>query len=235
MLKIAICEDEINQRQGIVSIIKKYLNLAQKQHKIVEFSNGEELMISVLDFDIYFLDILMNKITGIDVAKKIRCINEKAIIIFISGIKDYVFEAFDVRAFNYILKPINEEKFKKVLYSALESIVKRDKFIIAKTISQKTKICLKDIMYVESEKRKLKIHTTYDIIEYYYKLYDIEKELSGGNFFRCHKSYIVNFKYVYSYDNTFITLKNLEKIYISKYKLNDFSKAFMYYLKNEEQ
>ncbi|AKN33049.1 transcriptional regulator [Clostridium carboxidivorans P7] len=235
MLKIAICEDEINQRQGIVSITKKYLSLARKQHEIVEFSNGEELMISALDFDIYFLDILMNKITGIDAAKKIRCINEKAIIIFISGIKDYVFEAFDVRAFNYILKPVNEEKFKKVLYSALESVDKSDKFIIAKTISQKTKIFLKDIMYIESEKRKLKIHTTYDIIEYYYKLYDIEQELSGDDFFRCHKSYIVNLNYVYSYDNTFITLKNLEKIYVSKYKLNDFSKAFMYYLKNEGQ
>ncbi|EET88590.1 response regulator receiver protein [Clostridium carboxidivorans P7] len=121
------------------------------------------------------------------------------------------------------------------MYSALESVDKSDKFIIAKTISQKTKIFLKDIMYIESEKRKLKIHTTYDIIEYYYKLYDIEQELSGDDFFRCHKSYIVNLNYVYSYDNTFITLKNLEKIYVSKYKLNDFSKAFMYYLKNEGQ
>ncbi|NMM62145.1 response regulator transcription factor [Clostridium sp. P21] len=235
MLKIAICEDESNQRQGIVNIIEKYLSLAKKQHEIVQFVNGEQLMSSILDFDIYFLDILMNKITGIDAAKKIRSINEKAIIVFISGIKDYVFEAFDVRAFNYILKPVNEEKLRKVLYSALEEIDKKDKFIIAKTISQKTKIFLKDIMYIESEKRKLKIHTTYDVIEYYYKLYDMEQELCKDNFFRCHKSYIVNLMYVYSYDNTFITLKNLDKIYVSKYKLNDFSKAFMYYLKNEGQ
>ncbi len=235
MLKIAICEDENNQRQEIVNIIEKDLDLIKKQYKIFQFRNGEELISSILDFDIYFLDILMNKLTGIDVAKKIRCINEKAIIVFISGIKDYVFQAFDVRAFHYILKPVHEEKIKKVLYSALEQIDKKDKFIITKTISQKTKIFLKDIMYIESEKRKLKVHTNYDIIEYYYKLSDIEQELYRDNFFRCHKSYIVNLGYVHSYDNTFIILKNLEKIYVSKYKLNDFSKAFMYYLKNEGQ
>ncbi len=233
MLKIAICEDEDNQRQGLVNIIEKDLNLIKKQYKIFQFANGEELITSILDFDIYFLDILMDKLTGIDVAKKIRCINEKAIIIFISGIKDYVFQAFDVRAFNYILKPVQEEKLKEVLYSAVDQFEKKDKFIVTKTISQKTKIFLKDIMYIESEKRKLKVHTNYDIIEYYYKLSDIEQELYKDNFFRCHKSYIVNLEYVHSYDNTFIILKNLEKVYVSKYKLNDFSKAFMYYLKNE--
>jgi DNA-binding LytR/AlgR family response regulator len=235
MLKIAICEDENNQRQEIVNIIERDLDLIKKQYKIFQFRNGEELISSILDFDIYFLDILMNKLTGIDVAKRIRCINEKAIIVFISGIKDYVFQAFDVRAFHYILKPVHEEKLKKILYSALEQINKKDKFIITKTISQKTKIFLKDIMYIESEKRKLKVHTNYDVIEYYYKLSDIEQELYRDNFFRCHKSYIVNLEYVHSYDNTFIILKNLEKIYVSKYKLNDFSKAFMYYLKNEGQ
>ncbi len=63
------------------------------------------------------------------------------------------------------------------------SLIKKDKFIIAKTISQATKIFLKDIMYIESQHRKLKIHTKNNIIEYYHKISDIEKELYGCNFF----------------------------------------------------
>ncbi len=235
MLKLAICDDERSQREEVVGIVDKALRLKNKQYKIFQFNTGEDLISLTDNFDIYFLDIKMDKLTGIEVAKKIRLINEQAVIVFITGLKDYVFDAFDVRAFHYILKPIDENKLKDVLYSALLQFDKKDKFIIAKTISQATKIFIKDIMYIESQHRKLKIHTKNNIIEYYHKISDIEKELYGYNFFRCHKSYIVNLKYVESYDNIFITLINSEKIYVSKYRLDDFSKAFMYYLKNEVQ
>lgn len=235
MLKIAVCDDENSQRYELVNMLHRALILSNTQYQIFEFVSGEHLLASKEDFDIYFLDIRMDKLTGIDVAKKIRLINEKTVIIFITALKDYVFDAFDVRAFHYILKPVNEKKLREILYLVLLEFEKKDKFIIAKTIKQSTKIFLKDIIYIESQQRKLKVHTTYDVIEYYHKLSDIEQELYGFTFFRCHKSYIVNFKYVHSYDNTFITLKNSEKVYLSKYKISDFSKAFMYYLKNEER
>lgn len=233
MLKIAICDDENNQRNLIIHMVCNALNLKNKTFEVFQFENGEKLLHAKDIFDIYFLDIKMDNLNGIDVAKKIRTTNEKSIIIFITGLKDYVFDAFDVQAFHYILKPINEDKFRKVLYSAIKNFDKEDKFIIAKTIKSSTKIFLKDIIYIESQKRKLKVHTTYNVIEYYHKISDIEKEICENTFFRCHKSYIVNLKYVRSYDNIFITLKNSEKIYISKYKLSDFSKEFMYYLKDE--
>jgi DNA-binding LytR/AlgR family response regulator len=234
MLKIALCDDENNQRYELTGMLHRSLILHNIQYQLSEFINGEQLLASKEIFHIYFLDIRMDKLTGIEVAKKIRMIDSKAFIIFITALKDYVFDAFDVQAFHYILKPVKEGKLKEILCLILLQLEKRDKFIIAKTIKQSTKIYLKDIIYIESQQRKLKIHTTYDIIEYYHKLSDMEQEVSGFNFFRCHKSYIVNLNYVYSYDNTFITLKNSERIYLSKYKLPDFSKTFMYYLKKEE-
>lgn len=233
MLNIAVCDNEQSQRSEIIDMIYKTLSLYDDNYKIEEFNNGEELLSTKFEFNIYFLDIKMNNLTGIEAAKKIRELNKKAIIIFITAYKDYVFDAFDVQAFHYILKPINEIKFREVINLVSLKFIKEDKFIIAKTISQSTKISFKDIVYIESEGRKVKIHTTYDIIEYYNKISEIEKELNTNNFFRCHKSFIVNFMYVESYTTTVITLKNLEKIYISKYRLNEFSKAFMYYLKGE--
>lgn len=231
MIKLVICDDEAAQRKMIVALLKRALTLKNIEYNILEFKNGEELTASALDYDIYFIDIKMDKLSGVEAAKKIRFIKENAIIIFITAFKDYVFDAFDVRAFNYILKPIDENRLKDVLYSALEQFEHKDKFILVKTNKQSSKILIKDIMYIEAYQRKLKIHTTYNIIEYYHKLSDIEKELEQYNFFRCHKSFIVNLEYVQSYDNTFITLKNSEKILVSRYKLTDFSKTFMYYLK----
>lgn len=233
MLKIAVCDDENHQRTELVFIIKKALQLKNTQYFIYQYENGEELLQSNLEINLFFLDIKMNKLTGIETAKKIRQVNEKAIIIFITALKEYVFDAFDVRAFHYILKPISEEKLRSVLYSALLQLEGTGKFIIAKTISECTKIFTKDILYIEARLRKVVIHTNYDIIEYYNKLSDMEDDLKEYNFFRCHKSYLVNLKYIKSYYNTSITLKNGENIYISKHKLSDFSKSFMYYLKNE--
>lgn len=234
MLKIAICEDDNIQRKNLIHMIDRYLGIISKEYETFEFISGEKLLLSRDEFDIYFLDIEMDNISGIDVARKIRITNAKAIIIFTTGFKDYVFDAFDVNAFHYLIKPIHEMKFKEILYSAIKSISKKDKFLLAKNSSSSYKIFFKDIIYIESNHRKVKIHTTYDIIEYYYKISDLENELLKDNFFRCHKSYIVNFEYVQSFDNTFIALKNSEKVFVSKYKLTDFSKAFMYYLKAEE-
>lgn len=233
MLKIAVCDDEIHQRIPLIHMIEKALNLKNIQYLLYQYESGEELLQSKLEINLYFLDIRMDKLSGIETAKKIRKSNEKAIIIFITALKEYVFESFDVRAFHYLLKPVAEEKLREILYSALSQFEESDKFILAKTISQSTKIFIKDILYIEAQLRKIKIHTTYDVIEYYHKLSDIEDELKNCNFFRCHKSYIVNLKYVRSYDAVFITLKNGEKIYLSKYKFSDFSKTFMYYLKSE--
>lgn len=232
MLNIAICDDEEIQRREIVGMLKNIISLDFMNLKIYEFKSGEEVIFCSISFDVILLDIKLDNVNGIEVAKKIRDRNSKTNIIFITAYKEYVFDAFDVRAFNYILKPIDENRLKKIIKLALlES--KEDKFIIAKTSSESIKIFYNDIMYIESQGRKVKIHTTYDVIEYYYKISEIEKELSLSNFFRCHKSFIVNFMYVERYTSKYIILKNSEEIYISKYRLNDFSKAFMYYLKGE--
>lgn len=234
MLNIAVLEDVDSERKELVQRLEEILNLSNKAYKIFEFNSCEQMFTSNLNFDMYFLDIQMKKLSGIEAAKIIRNKDNTAVIIFITGLKDYVFDAFDVQAFHYILKPIDIEKLKKVVNKALLRFNETEKFIIAKTISESNKIYLKDIMYIESQLRKLRIHTSYGIIEYYYKLADIEKELPENIFFRCHKSYIVNLSYVRSYDNNSIKLKNSEIIYISKYRFTDFSKAFMYYLKDEE-
>ena len=234
MIRIALCEDDCNQLRFLHNITTEILNSINTEYIITKFTNGNSVLNSVKDFQIYLLDIQLNDLSGIELAKKIQSRNSNSIIIFITALKDYIFDAFDLRAFNYILKPIDIKRYKKILYSAIKSLSKPDKFILAKYNGYSSKILLKDIQYIESLQRKVKVHTIYDTFEYYYKLSDIENELSSEGFFRCHKSFIVNLKFVRSYNNTHIILKNGEEIFLSKYKYLDFSRSFIQYLKNEE-
>ncbi|CAI3549479.1 LytR/AlgR family response regulator transcription factor [Clostridium neonatale] len=234
MIKVVICEDNINQLTSLYNLTKEIFDNISIQYTITKFTDGHSLLKSVNNFHIYLLDIQLDSLSGIDIARKIQSSNENSIIIFITALNDYIFDAFDLRAFNYILKPIDRNRYRSILYSAVKSLQNEDKFILTKYNGYSSKILLNDIIYIEFVKRKIKVHTLCNIFEYYYKLSDIEKELSNDGFFRCHKSYIVNLKFVQSYNNTSIILKNGEEIFLSKYKYLDFSKAFMYYLKNKE-
>lgn len=202
--------------------------------QIKEYSSGEDMICSREAFDLYFLDIKMNSLTGIETAKKIRLKNKESGIIFITALREYIFEAFDVQAFHYLIKPVEKEKLIEVLSSFLVKRNFEEQFLIAKTKTQSYKINFKEILYIESQLRKIRIHTTNETIECYYKFSDVESRVEEYSFFRCHKSYIVNLRYVSKYTGTSITLKNSETIYLSKYRYSKFSKAFMYYLKNGE-
>ena len=118
-MKIAVCDDDAAIRDDIVCLIKKQVPNVD----IFTFVSGEEMINHGQDFDISFISIEMEKMTGIDTAKKIREEQErkglsKSIIIFITECSDYMELAFDVNAYHYLLKPIDNEKFAEVLKRA---------------------------------------------------------------------------------------------------------------------
>lgn len=126
MLHICICDDEKVQRNNLKVIISTQLELKGIDFHITECEDGESLIESLNKnkncFDIIFLDIEMNGMNGIETAKQIRDINDTAVIIFVTGFTDYVFNGYEVRAFNYVLKPYKEEKIVDILSQALKQI-----------------------------------------------------------------------------------------------------------------
>lgn len=232
MLRIAICDDAPLQRKALTEMVRRTLDSRNIEYSLFEFSCGEELLRSSECYDIYLLDIRMEKLSGIETARKIRQTNVKAGIIFVTALKEYVFDAFDVRAFHYILKPVQEESLRDILISLLAQIDMKEGFILVKAMNQSMKVLQKDILYIEAQLRKVILHTQDAVIEYYHKLSVLEREMDGHFFFRCHRSYLVNLSHVLSYDSSRITLRNLENIPLSKYKYDAFTKKFMYYMKN---
>ena len=234
MLQIAICDDEKQIREAL-----KELTLSCVDAKIHLFADGEALLESEIEFDIILLDICIeeaagHKMNGIETAKRIRK-NSDAVIIFITALKEYVFEAYDVEAFHYLLKPIDEEKFRSVFRRALDelyAVMERTKrFILVRNSGIQQKVYLKDIYYIESANKKIIIHTKMGVLDSYRKMNELE-QMTGRGFYRCHRCYLVNMEQIVSYNADTIKVVNGDKLILAQKKYNDFIRQYMKYAKD---
>ena len=233
-MKIAICDDDKAARGHIVSLVKEQIQDAE----IMTFATGEEMLEVQSTFDISFLDVEMREISGMDVANHIRQEeqgNTKSIIIFVTGYEKYMNSAFDVSAFHYLLKPINEEKFRSVFGRALDelyAVMERTKrFILVRNSGIQQKVYLKDIYYIESANKKIIIHTKMGVLDSYRKMNELE-QMTGRGFYRCHRCYLVNMEQIVSYNTDTIKVVNGDKLILAQKKYNDFIRQYMRYAKD---
>ncbi len=231
MLKVAICDDDIYIREFVKEIVNRTICV-----KADLYETGEALLASQVEYDILFLDICLNnskeglRMDGMETARKLRAYS-KGLIIFITAVREYVFEAYDVEAFHYLTKPIDEEKLCEVLRRAAQKAKERstEPVLLIKTNGKFLKIPKEDIYYVENDGRKVILHTASGTYSYYEKMETLQRELGDG-FFRSHRGYLVNLKEVAGYDRTSITLKCKDTVFLAKLKYNDFVAAYMEYL-----
>lgn len=240
MLRITICDDEASTRSYLSSLIRKQPYSCE----IEEYASADDCLADFQKTDLFFLDISLDSKgcdpNGIALAKKLReqSPNTLPVIIFVTGYDQYVFEAFDVNAFQYLLKPINEQKFTEVFVRAVKYIeTHKHPGPAIRTLSLQSAnisrtIPLKQIHYIESSNHKVVLHLINGEFTCYAKISDLEVELQG-QFFRIHKGYLVNLAFIESYSKTEAVLTNGEKPLISKYKYRDFVKAYLLFLKKE--
>ncbi len=237
MIRIAICDDEANVRSYLISLIRAQLCPCE----IVEYASAGDCLADTQEIDLFFLDIELSpdRPDGMELARKIReerSTMTQPVIIFVTGYERYVFDAFDVGAFQYLLKPVNEEKFAQVFARAMEQIAanrenpRRGRVLTLQSASTSKTVPLDSIYYIESSDHKVVLHLRDGQFTYYAKIRDLELELQD-QFFRIHKGYLVNLSYVDGYSKTEVTLTNGESLLISKYKYQDFVKAYLHFLK----
>ena len=236
MIKIAICDDEANIRAYLSSLIQ-----AQDcPCEIVEYASAGDCLADTQKIDLLFLDIeLAPSGSGLDGMALARKIRERAtvtqpVIIFVTGYERYVFDAFDVGAFQYLLKPVDEEKFAQVFARAVAQIgttkEKLGRVLTLQSANTSKTVPLDSIYYIESSNHKVELHLKNGEFACYAKIGDLELELQD-QFFRIHKGYLVNLAYVAGYSKRSVTLTNGEELLLSKYKYQDFVKAYLHFLK----
>lgn len=223
MLSIGVCDDEIIECCNMARKIKDILEEMKIPCIIRQFRSGGELLQALESFDIVFLDIIMQDLDGMKTAQIFRERTSDKILIFVSSSKEYVFEAYDVEAFQYLLKPVDDRKLKRVLQKAVLKTERRSQeFIIVSRERQKKKLFLDDIYYFEIKGRMVDVHGAEGIFTYYEQIGELENKLQDKGFFRCHKSYLINLKYVAGYNRQEVFLESGENIVIAKRRYDKF-------------
>ena len=164
-IHIAVCDDMNTDRSEIVSLIQKYADERKYVILIDEFRNGKELLENdISKYNLIILDILMDNLNGIEVAQEIINHSNNIPIIFCSISNEYAEESYDVKAYRYLTKPIDKNKFYFVLDDFFKT--KTDlRMISYKRNRMEDSVYVSDILWIEAVAHKSIIHLKYgDII-----------------------------------------------------------------------
>lgn len=232
MVSVAVCDDSIIECCRLAGKIKELLDEMGISCLIRQFNSGKELLQAQENFDIIFLDIIMEGLDGMKTAELFRMGNPDTVLVFVTASRKYVFDAYEVEAFRYLLKPLEDRKLRKVLGRAVQKTEKKGQdFLIVNQGRQKKKLFLEDIYYFEIRGRLIYAHGKGEAFAFYEQIGTLEMSLLGRGFFRCHKSYLVNLKYVDVYNRQEITLDNRERIILAKRRYEEFCQEFLKFMR----
>lgn len=232
MLSIAVCDDNIVECSSLSVKVRRMMEKLGQSCILRQFGSGRELLEAAEQFDLVFLDIMMQELDGMKTARLFRQKAFEGLLVFVSVSREFVFEAYDVEAFSYLLKPVDDRKLWGVLKRAQQKTENRSReFILVSKERQQKKLFLDDICYFEIRGRVIEVHGTEGTFSYYGQISGLEQSLKGHGFFRCHKSYLVNLNCVDSYNRQEILLENGERIVIAKRRYEEFGKAILEYMR----
>ena len=183
MLRIAICDDEVESRDALRFLLEDILH---EDEKIVyEFVAGKNaagwLKKHPGEVDLLFLDVEMNGMNGLETAKEIREFNSELQIVFVTGFTDYVFDGYQVGALDYVVKPVRKERLIQVIERVrmLEKKQKSEVFCM-KNQDGTYRFLYRKIDFFYSDKRIVTLVTEGKEYPFYGKLDEVEEQLTGN-------------------------------------------------------
>lgn len=234
MIHIAICDDSKQERQILAALFKRYQELHATPLQIHIFQNGFSLLDAIDQgkrFDITILDILMPGENGIEIARNIRASGTDTEIIFLTSSPEYAVDSYEVKAQNYLLKPVTEEKFFASIDSILAELDEKDtaRFIIYTTEKQYSRIRVSSLVYGEVTHRTITLHladqTMISAVMTFTEFQDILK--AYPDFIYPHRSYAVNMNYIQYVTKSDIILTDGQKIPLSRNNYTKISEQFL--------
>lgn len=234
MFKIAILEDELSYQKQLQKYIDSYEKETEERFEVHVFSDGLDILDDYsADYDIIFMDIQMKHLDGMETAKKIRALDGKVIIIFITNMAQFAIQGYAVDALDYVLKPISQFAFSEQLAKAVKKIkLRNNNFLTIFQGGNMVRIPTMDISYVESQGHNLTIHSEKGNYTMRGTMKEMEEKLEKQHFVRCHNCFLVNLQYVEQiYQN--IVMVAGEELQISRPRKKVFLEALTDYVGSE--
>lgn len=237
MLTVFLCDDNQETLDQYAVLVEKAARKNGIEVTISSFHNGEQLLFHLSDSpdqaDIIYLDILMDKLNGMDTARKLRELGCKSEIIFLTLSEDYVYDAFDIAPVQYLLKSATPpDKFEQVFIRAISLVQKKepDMFMCESGNVQKV-IPVKEITFFEIWKRVVTVHYNgTEKIKFYSTMEQLEDQLQTKGFVRVHRSYMINLPYISKFQQNSLLLKTGECIPIGVTYTKQVRQAFADYI-----
>lgn len=235
MMKIAICDDISCFRESIKTCLENYLNKYQLKGEITLYESGEDLKKAVdheKTWDLIFLDIEMPGISGIEIGEFITESSPETRIIFVTSHNAYVSQAFSLGAFQYLEKPLTEEVFEREMNRFLKTYQGRRYKYIIKWQGKEIALAPKEIIYLETERRKIMVHTKDKAYPMISKMDDEEERLKLHHFLRIHRAFLVNMDYIVGFRTSEIEVScGKETIFlaVSKERIKTVRQAYAAY------
>jgi DNA-binding LytR/AlgR family response regulator len=204
---IAICDDRQLERELLRAVLENFFVARREEIRIVGYASGEGLLADLEEgyeqFDLYFLDIYMDGMTGLETAHRLREMQIRSAIIFLTSSPDFAVESYDVEASGYLLKPLNEVKLTALLNRLLQP--KERRRVCVRCGRETQYVFLDEISWLESKGNMVFLHKTDgSTLETREKLSDLEQQLDDKRFLRCHQSYLVNMDCVNNVQDGFL-------------------------------
>lgn len=235
MFRIAICDDSPADLQ----IISDYLEEFGKGTPLFvsSFSSGVELVAhykSKHDYDLIILDMMMDRMSGIEAAKRIRLIDEDVVILIVTATIEYAIEGYTVNAARYIVKPVDKREFLKTLHNIFQVLEKRQEAVFTfPSKSGITRMSMEDIYYFESDIRMMKVVSRLGTYTFTGRISMIEEQTREHGFIRIHKSFIANMGHIHNIYKESVTMDNQDVLPLSKHKHKEVQQHFLDYVEGE--
>ncbi|MCR1951302.1 LytTR family DNA-binding domain-containing protein [Clostridium sp. DSM 100503] len=225
MYKIAVCDDEILHHELISNLLNIWRAKKDENIEIVYYQSAEEFLFyweEGIELNIVLIDIKMRQMSGIELAKRIRSRDKVIDIVFCTADSSFVFEGYEVKAMDYLLKPLNYKRLENIMDKSYNKYkdLKEEEYLVMDSKKKKLKININEIKYFIMFSHYIDVVTLNQTIKWKKKISELEEELKDKRFVRCHRSYIVNMDYVKIVKKSSLVLEDNTVIPISISRLD---------------
>ncbi|MEG1426091.1 MAG: LytTR family DNA-binding domain-containing protein [Oscillospiraceae bacterium] len=237
-MNIAVLEDSEADRIQFIGFVKRYAREHSLLLRIFAYENGEQFLAkaNLADIDVLFVDIFMNKINGMEVAQKVRALGSACPIVFTSASTAFAVKSYEVRAFDYLVKPMIYEKVEKVMGMLDAQALYSSRYITVKEGRELRKLLLCDLIFVDYHNHYLQMHMTDTVVKTYMRFEELEEALSPyRRFLTCYRCVTINMDHVEKIQEKYFLMSNGEYIPINRNHIKEIKKQYTNYIFGETE
>ena len=232
MIRIAIVEDDERNRVVLLEHLRRYEAEHGVAFDVATFADGRDILARFRPvYDIVLLDIEMEHVDGMTTARRIREVDRDVVLVFITNAPQYAIGGYQVAALSYLLKPVPYASLSAELDRCLAQVARRDHgHLMLADGTEQHRVNIVDIVYVESVKHRLTVHTTEREYSLVGSLSSMEEQLEGKDFFRSNNCYLVNLRHVTGVQQTSCVMMGGDDLQVSRPRRKAFLAALSDYV-----